>query len=55
MVPDLLQEMLWCVHRIKNLRRPIRKPDHPVGLIVAELDAMMEFEILLGLVPGLTQ
>jgi hypothetical protein len=44
---DKLQSVLWCVHQIVSMRR-IAKPRHPFGLIVAELDAIIELQIFLA-------
>ena len=43
---DKLQEVLWCVHAIVQSRQ-IKKPHHPVGSIVTELNAYVELHILL--------
>lgn len=43
---DPLQSALWCCWRVLNLRRPIRKPKHPTGLIVAEMNAIVELHLI---------
>ena len=45
---DPLQDALWCVFHIQRYRaRRIRKPRNPVGLIVAELDAIVELNLII--------
>lgn len=43
---DYLQELLWCVHRIIQMRR-VKKPVHIEGVIVAELNAYCEIRLIL--------
>jgi hypothetical protein len=45
---EKLQDVLWCIHQIIAMRR-IKKPRLPEGIIVAELDAIIELHYLLGL------
>jgi hypothetical protein len=47
-VNDKLQQVLWCVWQIKNMRR-IAKPRHPMGVLVCEIDAIVELKYLLEL------
>lgn len=44
---DKLQSVLWCVNQILSMRR-INKPRHRDGIIVAEMDALVELHMLLG-------
>ena len=43
---DRLQAALWCINQIVSARR-IKKPRHQTGIIIAELDAMIELGFIL--------
>jgi hypothetical protein len=43
---DKLQQALWCVHQVISMRR-IKRPRLPEGVIVAEMNAIVELHIIL--------
>jgi hypothetical protein len=47
---DKLQSVLWCVNQVVSMRR-IKKPRHRDGLVVAELDALIELHMILEVHP----
>lgn len=44
---DPLQSALWCCWRVLNLRRPIKHPKYPTGLIVSEMNAIVELHLII--------
>ena len=45
---DDLQDALWCCWLVLNLRHlNIKNPKHPTGLIVVEMNAIMELHLIL--------
>ena len=46
---DPLQQALWCTWRVISLSRKIKKPRQPVGLIVSQMNAAVELQLLLEL------
>lgn len=44
---DPLDDALWCVWTILRCRRRIRNPRHPTGLVVAEINAILELHLIL--------
>jgi hypothetical protein len=45
---DKLQSVLWCINQIVSILR-VRKPRHVLGVLVSEMNAIVELHLLLGL------